>query len=121
MSGAGDGPEDAAGAEHGRERPYPPPADFALFLGSLIGNAWISLGKFAHPETGEQRFDEAWARYYIDLLGLLEERTEGNLEDQERRMLETNLSSLRLTFVEEQRGAGGSPPAEGGEAGQQAT
>lgn len=62
-----------------------------------------SLGKLPHPVTGAVEVDLAWARYFIDLLGMLEKKTEGNLDDGERAALEGNLATLRLNFVDVQK------------------
>lgn len=92
-------------------RMYPPPANFRLFLESLLSQAWLALGKFPNPMTGEQKFDEPWARYYIDMVGMLAEKTAGNLDKDEAQLMEINLSSLRLTFVEEQKSQKSIPDA----------
>ena len=106
-------PEPGEVADDKAPHMYPPPANFRLFLESLLSQAWVALGKFPNPMTGESSFDEAWARYYIDMVGILEEKTKGNLDKDEARLMEVNLSSLRLTFVEEQKNlAPGSGEAE---------
>lgn len=96
--------ESQAQREPESTRMYPPPANFRLFLESLLSQAWVALGKFPNPMTGESQFDEAWARYYIDMVGILEDKTQGNLDKDEEKLLEVNLSSLRLTFIQEQKG-----------------
>ena len=99
-------PDPDRGSEEATRHMYPPPANFRLFLESLLSQAWVALGKFPNPMTGESQFDEAWARYYIDMVGLIEEKTMGNLDKDEEKLIEVNLSSLRLTFVEEQKSKG---------------
>ena len=84
---------------------YPPPVNFRFFLEGLIGQAWASLGKIPHPATGESKIDLPWAKYFIDMLGLIQEKTRGNLEDDEKSQLEGMLSSLRLTFIDVQKEA----------------
>jgi len=84
---------------------YPPPANFRLFLEGFIGQAMVALGKLPHPATNQSEVSIPWAKYFIDLLGLLEEKTRGNLEKDEQAILEGQLSMLRLTFVETQKEA----------------
>ena len=83
----------------------PPPVDFRLFLEGFVGQALVAMGKIPHPVTGKTETDLAWARYFIDLLGLLETKTKGNLDEAEARVLEQQLSTLRLTFVETKKEA----------------
>ncbi len=81
----------------------PPPVDFRLFLEGFVGQALVAMGKIPHPVTGKTETDLAWARYFIDLLGLLETKTKGNLDEAETRVLEQQLATLRLTFLEVQK------------------
>jgi hypothetical protein len=75
------------------------------FLGlvdMLSSTALAALGKLADPETGQpSEVDLDQARVMIDLLNVLQVKTEGNLTDRERRTLESLLTSLRLTYVDE--------------------
>lgn len=61
------------------------------------------LGKLANPMTGKIERDLTAAKAWIDLLGELEEKTEGRLEDDERRMLQHALSELRLNYLDEMK------------------
>ncbi len=92
-----------------------PGEDFLLFIQSLAGQASVFLGVIPNPQTGEKKVDLASAQYFIDLLGMLERKTEGNRTEQEDRYLKDVLVQLRLAFVEvrKKEGAG-----EGEEAGQ---
>jgi hypothetical protein len=63
--------------------------------------AWISLGKVAHPVTGKLERDLTGARQMIDLLAELETRTEGHRSDGETRLLRSALTELRLNYVDE--------------------
>ena len=83
----------------------PPPANFRLFLEGFIAQAMVSLGKLPHPTTHKSKVNLAWAKYFIDLLGLMQEKTKGNLEKAEEGLLEGQLSMLRLTFVETKKAA----------------
>jgi hypothetical protein len=88
----------------------------------------ISMGKIMNPITQKTERDLPQARALIDLLAELEEKTRGNLEDDERRLLQKSLTELRLNYLDEINrpaeqasgegpGAGdiGPGPAEGGE------
>lgn len=59
------------------------------------------LGKIANPMTGKIERDLVAAKAWIDLLGELEEKTEGRLADDERRMLAHVLSELRMNYLDE--------------------
>ena len=75
------------------------PASFINFLMSIASNAAASLGMMEHPVTGERGVDLPLAKHWIDVLGMLEEKTKGNLDTQEARILEGLLSDLRMQFV----------------------
>jgi hypothetical protein len=79
-----------------------PGVDFATFVLSLGTSAFYHLGIVAHPETGEKLSppELALARNTIDTLELLERKTRGNLDAQERELLESLLYELRMHFVE---------------------
>jgi hypothetical protein len=65
--------------------------------------AWISLGKVAHPMTGKLERDLPAARQMIDFLAELETRTEGNRSAEETRLLRGALTELRLNYLEEMK------------------
>ncbi len=73
--------------------------------------AWISLGKIAHPMTGKQERDLIAARQMIDLLAELETRTEGNRSPDETRLLRGALTELRLNYLEEMKKPAEEAPA----------
>jgi hypothetical protein len=71
----------------------------------------VALGKMLNPANNQITRNLDQARYVIDILEVLKEKTEGNLADDERRFVDQTLSTLRLNYVEEtQRPA--VPPAE---------
>jgi hypothetical protein len=76
-----------------------PQLDFSTFVLSIIGTAYVHLGDAPEPE-GQSGRDLALARQDIDLLGLLQEKTKGNLSGEEERLLDQALYDLRLRFVE---------------------
>lgn len=86
---------------------------FEMFV--LQQQQWtmIQLGKMVNPMTGEVARDLEAARMSIDLLGMLQEKTRGNLDSGEERLITSVLTTLRLNFVEESA-RGTATPAEGG-------
>lgn len=81
----------------------PPPASFEFLIASLIMQAQVQLGMFAMPgNEGEeqQKPNLPWAKHVIDLLGVLEEKTRGNLALEEKRVLENSLTELRFRYMQ---------------------
>jgi hypothetical protein len=63
----------------------------------------MALGQFPNPATGRFHFDLDSAKHSIDTLAVLEEKTKGNLEPEEKRALEEVLYRLRMAFVQATR------------------
>lgn len=114
----GEGPapgpaEPAAGAPEGEAGPAPGPdfslggegsgIDFSAFVFSLARTALIHLGLERHPETGRQEPNLEAARETIDVLGMIEEKTRGNLTPEEGELISKMLYTLRMSFVEVSR------------------
>ena len=77
-----------------------PPVDFTSFILSLAASAQIHLGLIPDPHLGKQEKNLDLAKQTIDLLGLLQEKTKGNLNEEELKVLEEIVSYLRVQFVE---------------------
>ena len=77
-----------------------PPADFRTLVGMLGMQALMSLGAVADRQSGQAIFDPGYARHMIDLLGVIEEKTKGNLDKEEEDELKGLLQELRSRFVE---------------------
>jgi len=75
------------------------PASFTNFLMSIASNAAAALGMMEHPVTHEREVDLEAAKHWIDVLGMLQQKTQGNLSSQERKILEGFLSDLRMQYV----------------------
>jgi hypothetical protein len=75
------------------------PASFATFLMSIASNAAASLGMMEHPVTRKREVDLELGKHWIDVLGMLEKKTHGNLVAQEQQILEGLLADLRMQFV----------------------
>ncbi len=74
--------------------------DFGGFVVGLYQSAMVSLGEMEHPETGESSPDLESARHTIDILRMLQQKTEGNLDEEEDQLLRGLLYKLRMAFVE---------------------
>jgi len=94
--------DEATGRAAGTKDPDDlPRIDFSTFILSLSTSALYHLGLVEDPQTRERAEPELpLASQTIDTLALLEEKTRGNLEDEERRLLESLLYELRMRFVE---------------------
>jgi hypothetical protein len=78
-----------------------PKLDFSTFVMSVLGSAFVHLGDAPDPETGVGAEPNLLlARQDIDLLALLQEKTKGNLDGEEERVLSQGLYDLRMRYVE---------------------
>jgi hypothetical protein len=75
------------------------PASFASFMMSIASNAASSLGMMEHPATGKREVDLELGKHWIDILGMLQQKTRGNLLPQEQQILEGLLADLRMQYV----------------------
>jgi hypothetical protein len=75
------------------------PASFVSFLMSIASNAASALGMMEHPVTHQREVDIELGKHWIDILGMLQKKTTGNLTPQEKRMLEGLLADLRMQYV----------------------
>ena len=82
-----------------------PTIDFATFVLSLSHSALMHLGEAPDPDTNKVEANLPLAKQNIDLLGLMEEKTKGNLSGDEERLLAQVLFDLRMRYVERSRGA----------------
>lgn len=80
------------------DRPMPP-IDFSTFVLSLSQAALLHLGELDDPDTGKRVNNFPLARQSIDLLSMLQEKTRGNLTDEEHKLLENLLYDLRMKYV----------------------
>lgn len=76
------------------------PASFVNFLSTLATNAVASLGGMPHPATGQRTVDLESGKYWIEVLSMLKEKTDGNLHPKEAELLTGILSDLKLQFVQ---------------------
>ena len=75
------------------------PASFINFAMSLASNAASALGMMEHPVTHKREVDLQLAKHWIDVLGMLQQKTLGNLSPEEAQILEGWLADLRMQYV----------------------
>lgn len=75
------------------------PADFAVFVSSLSMQALVLLGEIPNPVTKQKEVDLVQAKYIIDTLDMLKQKTKGNLSKEEDEGLEEVIYHLRIKYV----------------------
>lgn len=73
--------------------------NFSSFLLSLATTGMVHLGEIPEPTTGQKLENLEAASQMIDILGILKEKTEGNLLSEESQLLESLLYELRMKFL----------------------
>lgn len=91
----------------------PPEADFKFFVTTLALQASIALGEMPNPVTSKKEEDLAQAKFLVDTLGMLKDKTKGNLSGEENTLLENILYELRMQYVERNKGLNPENPAKG--------
>ncbi len=76
-----------------------PPASLLYFVANVATHARIALGEIPNPVTRDAVMDLDAVRHCIDLLEILEEKTEGNRTDDETAAIENMLQDLRLKYI----------------------
>ena len=76
-----------------------PPATFATLLNTLAMQAMGQLGVLPDPVTGKPTVNKPIAKHLIDTVEMLEEKTKGNLDDEEQNMLKELLHQMRMVYV----------------------
>ena len=76
-----------------------PEVNFNSLIFSLSSSALLHLGEIADPQTGEKNRDLSLAKHTIDTIGMLKEKTKGNLEEEEKKFLDSILTDLRWRYV----------------------
>jgi hypothetical protein len=84
----------------GRSVPLPE-VDFASFVLTLSSSALFHFGEFADPASGKRERNLDMAKQTIDILGVLREKTRGNLSKDEEHLMDSLLHDLRIKYVEE--------------------
>ena len=82
-----------------QSEPDIPPASFAMLVSSLSTQALAALGYIPDPVSGQPMVNRDLAKHLIDILGILEEKTQGNLDENESALITETVHQLRMAFV----------------------
>ncbi len=80
-----------------------PEINFPSFILSLSSSALLHFGDIPDPVSGTKERNLPMAKQTIDILGVLKEKTQGNLTDDEEQLLDNLLHDLRIKYVEESK------------------
>ena len=95
-----EGKKEEAKIEEASRQDIPlPEINFINFIFSLSTSALIQLGEIQDPLTQQQAKNLPLAKQTIDLIGMLKEKTKGNLTPDEERLIESALYDLRMRYV----------------------
>ncbi len=78
-----------------------PEINFHNFILSLYTSVIFNLGELVDPVSKKQEKNLQAAKQTIDILGMLKEKTEGNLDNSEKELLDGVLSESRMRYVKE--------------------
>lgn len=73
--------------------------NFTTFIYSLSSSAMVALGEAADPSTGKTEFHPQMAKHTIDVLGMLKQKFDQGLDEDERKLLCDIVYDLRMTYV----------------------
>ena len=90
-----------------------PPASMSFLISMLSSQIMMALGFLPDPSGQQPPVDLGMAKHFIDLLGVLEEKTEGNLEEEEKQMLAESLHQFRMAFMQMTAQSAEAPADEG--------
>lgn len=77
----------------------PGPADFLQLVAKLYQDGLAFMGLFDDPHAGQSLANFPVASWHIDILGVLAEKTKGNLTEEEAKLLTDAIANLKVTFV----------------------
>tara|TARA_X000001036_G_scaffold268921_1_gene249580 strand:- start:2208 stop:2528 length:321 start_codon:yes stop_codon:yes gene_type:complete len=86
-----------------------------LFMGlcsSLVTQAWMQLGKIKNPMTDKVETDLDAASLTIDMLGMLKDKTKGNISDDESKIIDQSINELRMNYIASKDGKNEDNPEE---------
>ena len=92
-----DNPAAGSGAQSAGQLP---PPSFETLVSTMVTQALFSLGALPDPRTGQRYENLDLARHHIDMLGVLESKTKGNLSEEESKMLNATLYELRSRYIQ---------------------
>ncbi len=97
-AGVGAPTREAAAAKTAQARQLPP-ASFATHVNSVVTQVFMALGGMEDPRTKKRYVDLDLAKYHIDTLTMIEQKTKGNLTEDEKRLLDQGLYECRMQYV----------------------
>ncbi|MGZ3443929.1 MAG: DUF1844 domain-containing protein [Polyangia bacterium] len=77
-----------------------PEVDFGMFVMSLASSVLVHLGEIEHPDSSERTANLPLAKQTVDILGMLRDKTRGNLTQEEAQLLDNLLYDLRMKYVD---------------------
>ena len=95
--------EQAYNQTRGPQSPHLPEASFLALIDMFAAEAAMNLGMAQTPDGGRTPVDLEAARHWVDMLGMLDQKTRGNLTGEEAGVLENVLAYLRMQFVSASR------------------
>ena len=102
----------AAEVEQAMQQAELPDATFLELVNMIVMQAMISLGGMQMPDGKQIPQDLMAAKHHIDLLEIMQQKTKGNLDDQEQKVLDSTLHELRMGFVQASTSAGSADPTQ---------
>ncbi len=78
-------------------------ANFSVLTMSIASSAAMALGLAPDPQTNKLHRDKNMAKFNIDLLVMLKDKTKGNLSKEESQFIESVISDLQLKFVQDKQ------------------
>jgi hypothetical protein len=101
---SGEAPENGSEDDDVEAREALAALDFSTYILTIASSAMISLGRLPAPNGEIEKPDPEQAKQLIDILGMLEDKTRGNLDQTEERLLQSLLYDLRTAYVDVRSG-----------------
>lgn len=99
-------PGDAAtGSGDAGSQPLPPPT-LTLLVTTLLTQALVAMGQMPPAEGATPEVNLPYAKHFIDLVGVIEEKSKGNLTDEETTFIGDSLHQMRMLYVSIKQKAG---------------
>lgn len=80
--------------------------DFSAFILSLNASSMIHMGEIPDPHSMERTVNLPAAKHTIEILEIIEDKTQGNLDDTEKKLLEDILYNLRMKYMQNSKNEG---------------
>lgn len=77
-----------------------PEANFQTLVSTMATQALFAMGAIPDPRTGQRMVHLDLARHHVDMIGVLEEKSAGNLSEDEQKLVSTTLHELRSTYIQ---------------------